>query len=72
MLYEFPNGCGGPGGPLLLDQSGTLYGMSHLGGQGCSGSVFSLQPDPAAPGNWTETDLYSFGGGEALSPYIKG
>ena len=72
MLYEFPGGCGGPGGPLVLDKSGILYGETHLGGQGCSGDVFSLQPNPAAIGEWTWTDLYSFEGPGGLVPYDQG
>ena len=72
MLYEFPGGCGGPGGPLLVDESGTLYGMAHLGGQGCSGAVFSLQPDATAAGEWIETNLYSFEGPGGAFPLYQG
>lgn len=71
MLYEFPDGCGGPGGPLILDKSGTLYGMTHLGGQFCTGAVFSLQPDAVA-GSWSETNLYSFGGADGWFPLYQG
>lgn len=70
MLYEFPGGCGGPGGPLLLDKSGTLYGMTHLGGQYCSGSVFTLSKDSA--GLWAETDIYSFSGPDGWFPEYQG
>lgn len=72
MLYEFPGGCGGPGGPLVLDKSGILYGETHLGGQACSGDVFSLQPNPAVIGQWTWTDLYSFEGPGGAFPYYQG
>jgi len=72
ILYEFPGGCGGPGGPLVLDKSGILYGETHLGGQGCSGDVFSLRPNPAAIGQWTWTDLYSFEGPGGAFPYYQG
>jgi uncharacterized repeat protein (TIGR03803 family) len=71
MLYEFPGGCGGPGGPLLLDKSGTLYGMTHLGGQYCSGSVFTLSKN-SHTGLWTETDIYSFGGAQGWFPMYQG
>ena len=70
MLYEFPDGCGGPGGPLLLDKLGTFYGMTHLGGQFCSGSVFTLGKDSA--GIWTETDIYSFAGPQGWFPMYQG
>ncbi len=72
MIYEFPDGCGGPGGPLILDKSGTLYGMAHLGGQFCSGAVFSLQPDAAVAGSWLETNLYSFTGPGGAFPLYQG
>ena len=72
MIYEFPDGCGGPGGPLILDKSGALYGMAHLGGQFCSGVVFSLQPDAAVAGSWLETNLYSFTGPGGAFPLYQG
>jgi uncharacterized repeat protein (TIGR03803 family) len=71
MLYEFPGGCGGPGGPLLLDKSGTLYGMTHLGGQYCSGSVFTLSKN-SHTGVWSETDIYSFAGPQGWFPVYQG
>jgi len=71
MLYEFPGGCGGPGGPLLLDKSGTLYGMTHLGGQYCSGSVFTLSNN-STTGLWSETDIYSFSGPGGWFPMYQG
>jgi uncharacterized repeat protein (TIGR03803 family) len=71
VLYKFPGGCGGPGGPLALDKFGTLYGMAHLGGQYCSGSVFTLSRDSAA-GLWTETDIYSFSGPDGWFPENQG
>jgi len=70
MLYEFPGNCGGPGGPLILDKSGILYGMTHLGGQYCSGSVFTLSMNSA--GVWTETDIYSFSGPGGWFPEYQG
>jgi uncharacterized repeat protein (TIGR03803 family) len=70
-VYEFPGGCGGPGGPLILDKSGTLYGMTHLGGQYCSGSVFTLSKD-SATGTWSETDIYSFSGPGGWFPVDQG
>lgn len=72
MIYEFPGDCGGPGGPLVLDKSGILYGETHLGGRGCSGDVYSLQPDPANTGEWIWTDLYSFEGLGGAFPLYQG
>jgi uncharacterized repeat protein (TIGR03803 family) len=71
MLYEFPCGCGGPGGPLIFDKSGTLYGMTHLGGQYCSGSVFTVSRN-SATGLWSETDIYSFSGPGGWFPLDQG
>jgi uncharacterized repeat protein (TIGR03803 family) len=72
MLYEFPGGCGGPGGPLVLDKSGILYGETHLGGGGCSGDVYSLQPNTATSDRWIWTDLYSFSGAGGAFPMYQG
>jgi len=71
MLYGFHEGCGGPGGPVILDKSGVLYGMTHLGGRYCSGSVFTLSRD-SATGPWTETDIYSFSGPDGWFPENQG
>jgi len=71
VLYKFPGNCGGPGGPLVLDRSGTLYGMTHLGGQYCSGSVFTLSRNPTT-GVWSESDIYSFGGSGGWFPINQG
>lgn len=46
-----------PGMPLLVDGSGSVYGVTGGGGAYGSGTVFRI--DPAG----TETVLYSFGGG---------
>ncbi len=61
VLHRF----GGPGsgsndgslpmGPLIFDQSGTLYGTTSEGGPAGAGTVFSL-----APTSRTETVLYAF------------
>ncbi len=69
VLYSFcsaPNCADGaqPGGPLVFDSAGNLYGTATYGGNyecgggydGC-GLIFELSP---AGGNWTETVLYSF------------
>src|SRR5207244_6201559 len=63
-LYAFAGGNGGQGptGPLSIDTSGNLYGVTgfgggtRCGGGGC-GTVFKLTP------SGTEKVLYTFGGG---------
>jgi uncharacterized repeat protein (TIGR03803 family) len=70
VLYRFAGGDDGerPGtGDLLFDAGGNLYGTtieggsSGCGGQGC-GMVFELTP--ASGGQWTESVLYRFAGGD--------
>ena len=50
-----------PGGPLLLDSAGHLYGTTGVGGATGNGTVYrlTLQGD----GHWKETILYSLTGG---------
>jgi hypothetical protein len=61
-----------PSGGLIIDQSGNLYGVTAYGGTGgCillgilygCGTVFELSPPQQKGGQWTETILYSFQGG---------
>jgi len=59
ILYSFAEGMGtgkNPAGTLVFDTKGNLYGTA-------AGSVvFQLTP-PATPGNqWTENDVWTFGG----------
>ena len=64
VIYSF-NGADGtlPGGRLLIDADGAIFGTTDGGGDGAEGTVFKLDP-PAQPGApWTETVLYSFSGG---------
>jgi uncharacterized repeat protein (TIGR03803 family) len=67
VLYNFTGGNDGaaPGGSLLADASGALYGTTGGGGTGAStglaGTVFKLTP-PTAGGTWTETVLWNFTG----------
>ena len=74
VLYAFQGGAGGgadgwyPGGPLIFDSKGNLYGATVYGGStsglcgtyGC-GTIFELSPN--GNGGWTETILYRFQGG---------
>jgi len=73
VLYSFkgaPDGAS-PEANLIFDGAGALYGTTLIGGTGsCNGggfqnscgTVFKLTPQPG--GNWTETVLYSFSGGD--------
>jgi uncharacterized repeat protein (TIGR03803 family) len=57
-----------PMGPLILDQSGTLYGTTFGGGPLDAGTVFSLAPAMGA--RWRESALYAFtnSGGDGGGP----
>jgi uncharacterized repeat protein (TIGR03803 family) len=61
VLYSFrgPDGSS-PGGRLLIDATGALYGTTSGGGTKFSGNVFKLTP---SGGSWTQTVLYNFSGG---------
>jgi hypothetical protein len=69
VLYGFSGGADGgfPGGELVVDDAGDLYGMATLGGQiggscltyGC-GTIYKLT---LSKGVWTESTIYTFSGG---------
>jgi uncharacterized repeat protein (TIGR03803 family) len=69
ILYSFADGD--PGGALVFDAKGNLYGTTT--GDGVTyhaGTVFELTP--ASGGNWNASVLYSFKGneyGDGNSPY---
>ena len=69
ILYSFTNGADGgyPYAGLVLDGNGDLFGTTMSGGiVGClssCGTVFELSPPMIQGGSWTETPIYSFGGG---------
>jgi uncharacterized repeat protein (TIGR03803 family) len=52
-----------PWGPLTLDSSGNLYGLSLLGGASGNGTAYKLTPPAGGSGTWSNTVLYSFPGG---------
>jgi uncharacterized repeat protein (TIGR03803 family) len=74
VLYNFKSGKDGylPGGNLVFDAAGNLYGATEFGGgkgttcdpyyQYC-GTVFELSPPKTKGGKWTEKVLRSFAGG---------
>jgi uncharacterized repeat protein (TIGR03803 family) len=77
VLYAFNGGADGlnPGGGLILDSAGNLYGTTSGGGSGTAcnagpcGTVFQLAP--AASGQWSEKVLYSFNGSDGRDPQGK-
>ena len=64
VIYTFgTNGASDaalPGGGLVMDAAGNLYGTTVGGGAHGGGTVFELSP--SANGDWTEKVLYSFTG----------
>ena len=71
VIYSFAGGTDGsyPGGSLVIDASGNLYGADAIGGLNKIGEVFELSPSSAG---WTKTSLYSFtgkdDGGSPIAP----
>lgn len=76
VLYVFKGLTAGdgatPGGGLIADAAGNLYGETAydgagpcrlLGGLVGCGTVYELSPPSQSGGTWTETVLYSFQGG---------
>src|SRR5258708_3669115 len=72
VIYSFKGGKDGriPGGNLVFDKSGNLYGTTAAGGGGTSfvclgdgcGTVFELTP--TSGDGWKETVLHAFTGGK--------
>jgi uncharacterized repeat protein (TIGR03803 family) len=66
VLYSFRGGNDGrgdgafPGGGVIMDPNGVLYGTTYYGGDSARGTVFKLTPPAAGDTQWTETVLYSF------------
>lgn len=64
-LYSFTGQDGDGANPyatVSLGSGGVLYGTTSYGGTFGAGTVFELTP-PKSGGNWRETVLYSFTGG---------
>ena len=61
-----------PGGGLILDHAGNLFGTTPFGGSLTDGTVYKLTP---TAGRWKETVLYNFGdngdGGEPEAGLIS-
>ncbi len=62
VLYSFTGGNDGfgPGGGVVFDKHGNLYGMTPDGGSHSSGTVYELKP---SRGGWKERVIHSFTGG---------
>jgi hypothetical protein len=72
VIYSFQGGNDGyaPGGDLVFDKAGNLYGATLYGGGGGSnscdafyeycGTIFEVSPPKKKGGQWTEQVLYSF------------
>lgn len=67
ILYNFTGGADGdhPGGGVILDGAGNLYGTTIAGGTG-NGVVFELSPQ--ADGSWKYTLLHTFVGIDGSQP----
>ena len=63
VLYNFTGGNDGevPGGGVIFDTTGNLYGTTARGGAYGLGTVFELSP---SGGGWVLTTLYAFQGGD--------
>jgi hypothetical protein len=73
VLYDFPNcaeGCG-PGGTMVFDKAGNLYGTSSGGLADCGGYtcgvVFKLTPQ--AGGTWKYSVVHKFNGNDGAFPW---
>jgi len=68
LLYSFQGVTDGdgPGGPLVFDQAGNIFGTTQGGGSnpGCPncGTVFELSPPTSEGGVWKETVIHRFAG----------
>ena len=64
-IYQFPawhlRDPDGPNGPVVIDQSGHVYGVTADGGTADFGAVYELAPQNGT--HWPETTLYNFKGG---------
>jgi uncharacterized repeat protein (TIGR03803 family) len=70
VLYSFQGGISDGANPIagvVMDGLGNIYGTTSQGGSANMGTVFMLTPQ--ANGDYTETVLYSFqGGNDAATP----
>ena len=73
VLYDFPDCTKGclPGGTMVFDKAGNLYGVSSGGQADCGGYtcgvVFKMTP-PGKDGKWTYSVVHSFDFTDGASP----
>lgn len=74
VLYTFTSADTGllPGGGVILDGTGALYGVTAEGGLYFGGLVYQLSPPSTQGGAWTENVLYSFSPGSGDGSYPDG
>ena len=65
-LYTFTGGNDGigPWWGVTPGPNGVLYGATVYGGASSAGTIFQLTPPTAPGGPWTESVIYTFGGGD--------
>lgn len=71
LLHTFAGGTTdgtNPGGRLVTDSSGNLYGATYSGGPKGYGTVYQLVPPSSVGGAWTENVLHQFSGPDGLNP----
>lgn len=71
LLYSFPGSYFGPdgdlpGGGLVIDKNGSLFGVAQAGGAYGGGAIYELKP--AGGGSYTESIIYSFSGTDGQLP----
>jgi uncharacterized repeat protein (TIGR03803 family) len=68
VLYRFRGGHDGsqPYPGLVFDPQGAAYGVTWSGGLYNAGTIFQVKQ--TAPGVWSESILYNFGGGADSNP----
>jgi uncharacterized repeat protein (TIGR03803 family) len=64
VIHDFTGGTDGfgAGGPVTLDNRGNVYGVTPTGGEYGMGTIFQVRPEPN--GEWTETVIHHFTGGD--------
>jgi uncharacterized repeat protein (TIGR03803 family) len=67
ILYNFTLDASGPGGGVIIDKAGNLYGTTVYGGSTGCGVVYELSPN-ASGGGWQYTVLHQFLGSDGCEP----
>lgn len=64
VIYVFlgDNDGANPGGGLVIDENGDLYGTTPVGGKYHKGAAFQLSPPAGSGGNWIKNVIYDFTG----------